>query len=131
MDHRDHYNIIKTFREIFKRLPAKRKKQFWILLSGMIVAGGFETVTLGIIALFVTSVANPAAVLHSSYIKILQGVIPFAILDNLKGLILLLSAVVVIMVICKNIIAAFINYASRRYSAYAASYLGEQVLSGF
>lgn len=131
MNQENHYNFIRIFLRIFKRLSFRRKKQFWVLLSGMALLAGMETASAGAMAFLASAVANPDAVLHSSYVVRLQSFLHVGFLKHFQGLLIFLSISVVALTVGKNIIRGVILYFTNLYGSYIASFLGEQLLNGF
>ncbi|MGB9498857.1 MAG: ABC transporter ATP-binding protein [Dissulfuribacterales bacterium] len=127
----DQYNFIHIFLRIFNRLSPKRKKQFWLILSGMVLVAGFETICAGAMAFFASFVANPGAVLNSSYVTRLQSLLHVEFLENFQGLLLFLSITVFALFAGKNIIRGIVIYLSNLYGSYIAGSIGEQLLNGF
>lgn len=127
----DIYNIIHLSRELLIRLPRRLRFRFWWILLGMFVAGGFETITLGTTALFISCVADPNTVMNSSYISRAYNITHADFLLQPKNLIIFFSILVIILVTIKNILRAVVTYASTFYSTSVATYLGEILFSGF
>lgn len=125
------YNIIHIFREIMKRLPSRWRIRFWFLVVGMMITAGVETAALGTIALFASSVSDPNAILQSSYVKRLHGILNADFLVSTEGVMIFLSVLVVVLVVSKNLLRGIVDYGNSLYSSYVSSYLGDRMLSGF
>ena len=92
---------------------------------------GVETVAAGATAFLAAAVANPGAVLHSSYVVQLQSFLHVGFLKHFQGLLIFLSISVVALIVGKNIIRGVVLYFTNLYGSYIASFLGEQLLNGF
>jgi len=125
------FNIIHIFLRIFKRLSLRRKKQFWMILAGMIFLAGLETVSACALALLASVVANPGVGLSSSNYIRLQSFLHVGFLTHFQGLLIFLSISVVVLIAAKNIIRLVVLFFSNLYGAYIGGFLGEQLLNGF
>ncbi len=131
MKQRKHYNIIHILHSILKRLPSRHQKLFWVIFAGMFMAACLETVTVGAIAFFVSSISDPKAALQSPAVKYIYSISPFDFLTNIEGLIIFLCILVVGLMVVKNLFLGVVAHVSNRYSSYACSYFGERLFSGF
>lgn len=125
------FNIYQTFLAIFSRLPMQRKKQFFVLLFAMLLSAALEILTIGCIALFVSSVSDPDAVLKSKYVMTVKEFLNAEFLSHQKGLIVTLSIFVMFLVILKNIVLANITFWSIRFGGVVDAFFGEKLLRGF
>lgn len=123
------YNILHVFSGILKRLPAKKRSLFWIILSGMIFVGVLETITIGLAAFFISVVSDPAGALKSSKVKFLNGFIGGDFLAHPHNLIIAMGIAVLLLVVVKNTVKGVVTYIYKRYSGFAGSYLGEQMFN--
>ena len=123
--------LLDVFRDLLRHLPQKRRRQFWWILLAMVFSGVLETIAIGIIALFVTVIADPAAAVDLTYIKKIHHLIHADFLLRPRELILFLSFIVICLVIIKNCIKAVVSYTSTLYSSLASTYIGERLFSGF
>jgi len=125
------YNYIQTFRWIYSRLQPHRKKQFWSLFVVMTFAALLETAALGSVAFFASAVTDPDVVLSSRYVAYIKQLINADFLNTAKGLILVASFLVIILITCKNSVRAIVTYWITRFGAGTEAYFGEILLNGF
>jgi len=125
------YHFIEIFKRIFFHVSLKRKRQFWFLLVGMAIVGAIETLTAGVVALFIATVSDPEAVLRYSYIVKLQRLLGSKFLFNTQNLILIISFVTVTFMALQVFARLAINFFVSLYSAYVSNYIGEKLLYGF
>lgn len=126
----DNLGIIETLKKLFKYLPAKRTRRFWIILLGMICVAVLETITAGVISFYAASFANPHLIIED-YLPRFQHILPGIIYLDSKGLILILSLSVIVLVIMKNTAMAVTSYTTSLFTANISGYLGEHMFSGF
>jgi len=124
-------SYFQVFKWIFNRLPRRRVKQFWLFFIGMSGAALLETSALAAIAFFASAVADPEGVLDSKYINILRQHLDFGFLFSIQGLIVVSGIVMIILVISKNTIKAFITYWMGWFGAIVEAYFGKILLGGF
>ena len=117
--------------EILNRLPKRRKSRFWLLLCGMILVAFLETLVVGFLAVYASTIANPEIILKSERLSRIQTVLHLQALTSVKGLILLMSIAVVALIAIKNIINGIVTYTTKLYSSNISCYLGDQLFDGF
>lgn len=125
------FGFYASFQYVFSRLPKKRKEQFFFLFTGMLVSACFESVVLGILAFFASSIADPSSVLSSKYFNYIAIFFPANILSSSKDLIIFSGFWMVVGIVGKNSFKALITYWVSRYSLFIEAYFGEQLLKGF
>ena len=125
------YSYIYIFRWIYTRLQKFRKKQFWILLAGMLCVAILETVTLGSIAFFVSAITDPVTVLSYKYIYFIKQTIDIDFLNSANGLIMAAGLLMVFLIALKNSIKAIVNYGLTRFAIIIEAYFGKILLNGF
>jgi ABC-type multidrug transport system fused ATPase/permease subunit len=128
---RSHHGIFETVSKILSRLPGGSRKRFVLLVLGMIGVAGFETLTLGSIALLASGVSDPEIIKQSIYFAKIQNYLNFDLISTTRGLIMTLSITVLCLVICRNVFLGLITFASGRYAANINGYIGEILLLGF
>jgi len=96
----------------------------------MIFSALLETVALGSVAFLASAVTDPDVVLSSKYVVYIRQLINADFLNNLKGLILISSFLVIILITSKNIIKAVITYLITRFGIGIETYFGEILLNG-
>ena len=92
------------FHELFRRIPAKRKKQFWLLFISMIFTSLVATVAVGAIALFAAAFSSPEKILDSKYIIFIQDILQMDFLNTPKGVMVFLSVLMVFLLGLKNVL---------------------------
>ncbi len=90
-----------------------------------------ETSALAAIAFFASVVADPDGVLNLKYINILKQYLDSDFLFSIQGLIVGSGIVMIILVILKNIVRAFISYYITWFGAILEVHFGKILLSGF
>lgn len=123
--------ILTIFKKIITNIALRRRKQFWILLGGMISVAALETMTLGAIAFFATAVSSPEKILDSPYIVRLESLITINNFTSIEGLIIILSIFVFLIVVIKNGVTAIVQYWSARFAATIRGFYGEFLLNKF
>ena len=126
-----HYSILSVFVRIVKDLPGRWRIQLLLLFFGMLVAAVVETVNLGIIAIYVSCVSDPATFLHAKYTEIARSILPTGYLDTQRTVIISLSVVVVCVLMARNSLQASITYLGSRFAARVEAFYGSILLNGF
>lgn len=122
--------MLKILKELFGYLPKRRTLRFGILLAGMICVALFETITAGVISFYAASFANPQLIIEQ-FLPRIQRILPAIPTVDARGLILVLSVCVIVLVATKNAFAAAVNYAMSLYTANISGQLGRLMFSGF
>lgn len=123
--------LLQTFSRVFKHLPQRRRKQFWILFFGMVVGAGLETLSLGVIAFFASAVSNPEKIMSSSYFAAFQDAIRLDFFHETKGVIVFLSILVTAILVLKHGTQLYVMYWARKFCAFVDGYIGQKLLEGF
>ena len=97
----------------------------------MSCAALLETLALGSIAFFASTVADPANVLSSKYVNFAGQIIKADFLNSANGLIIAAGLLMVFLVTVKNSVKALANYGMIRFSVAMEAYFGEILLNGF
>jgi len=116
---------------ILNRLPKRRRYRFWLLLSGMIVVACLETLVVGFLAIYASTIANPGIILESHRYGRILNFLHLQDFMNMKGLILIMSIAVTVLIAMKNIISGIVTYTTKLYSVNISSYIGDQLFNGF
>lgn len=124
-------SFISASREIFSRLPGKRRKQFWLLFVYMLFVSAVATVTVGAIALFVAAFAAPEKVLNSKYVLAAQDILKMDFLRSPKGIMIFLSCLMVFLVGIKNALQSLLIYWVARFGAIIEAHFGVILFKGF
>ncbi|MCD4781601.1 MAG: ABC transporter ATP-binding protein/permease [Candidatus Omnitrophica bacterium] len=120
-----------TLRQLFKRLQPIHKKQFGLLLIFMLFASFIATVSAGIIALFAAAFTAPDQIMNSKYFVMARDVFDVDFLYTPKGLMVLLSVLMVLFVGLKNILDCVLFYFLACYSAAIEAHFGVVLFNGF
>jgi len=115
---------------LFKLLPDKCRRAFWLLLVASAFVAVAETVVVGVIAVFASSIVSTDTVLTSKYYIQAAHFIPVLASLSSRELLISLAVLVVILVIVKNAFGAAVQYATARLVAYVSGSFGETVLVG-
>ena len=97
----------------------------------MTFAALLETEALGSVAFFASAVTDPDVVLSSRYVAYIKQLINADFLNTTKGLILVASFLVIILITCKNSVKAIVIYWITRFGVGIETYFGEILLNGF
>ncbi|HQG31013.1 MAG TPA: hypothetical protein PLA83_03720, partial [Deltaproteobacteria bacterium] len=116
--------MVEILRQLFKYLPTKRVRRFWIILAGMICVAMLETITAGAISFYAASVANPQLII-ADHLPRFERILPGITGLDSKELILILSLGVIILVFIKNTAMAVTSYTTGLFTANISGYLGE------
>jgi len=114
-------SYVDAFKWVYTRLPGHRKKQFWILFAGMTTVAFLETVALGTVAFFASTVTDPRVVLDSRYVTAAKDLLstmalPTGFLVTPKGLILTTGLAMLGMITFKNSLKAVVEYWMARFA---------------
>jgi ABC-type multidrug transport system fused ATPase/permease subunit len=96
----------------------------------MTFAALLETAALGSVAFFASAVTDPDVVLSSRYVAYIKQLTNADFLNTSKGLILVASFLVIILITCKNSVKAIVTYWITRFGAGIEAYFGEIILNG-
>lgn len=124
-------NFISVFMEVFKRIPEKRKQQFWLLLMYMIFSSVVATMAAGAIALFVAAFSAQDQILSSKYLIMAKGFLHMEFLNNPKGIMIFLSFLMVFFVGIKNLLDSILLYFVAQFGAAMEEYFGVMLFKGF
>lgn len=116
---------------VLSHLPKRRQFRFWILLSGMIVLALLETLVVGFLALYASTIANPETILKSERFVRVLGMLDLQDLMNMKRLVLFMSLAVIALIAMKNTVSGIIAYSTKLYSANISSFIGDRLFDGF
>jgi ATP-binding cassette, subfamily B, bacterial PglK len=125
-----------AFKWVYSRLPGHRKKQFWVLFAGMTTVAFLETVALGTVAFFASTVTDPRVVLDSRYVTAAKDLLsslalPVGFLVTPKGLILTTGLAMLGMITLKNSLKAVVEYWMARFGVGIEAFFGGWLLQGF
>lgn len=120
--------IVDIIRGILNLLPASWRGRYWRLLGCAVLVAGGETLTLGLIALFASSITNPDAVFTSGlFVKAVDYLPQLAALDA-KLLLMWLGIVVVVVVALKNLCRTITQYFQTKFMWSIACHVKEKML---
>ena len=79
-------NLVESTVRVVKTLPSRRRKQIPLILMLMLIVAVIEAISVGMIALFATSISNPNEIINSVYITHLKKIMPngFFMLSKLR-----------------------------------------------
>ena len=101
---------LKTFRQmltqIFDLLDKKQKKDFWLVVVVIVIAGFFEMLGVSVMLPLVQVLTYPAQLYDRWYIKAVNGIIP---LDE-SGIVILVGISIIFVYFVKNAFILFANY---------------------
>lgn len=123
--------FIPMLTNLYSRITARKKKQIYLLLLMMIMTAIIQTLTLGLIAFFISSLSSPDRMLNSEYVVYIKNLIQIGIFNDPALFVVSISIAVSIFIVVKNICLALVKYASVRYSANIEAYFGDQLLQNF
>ena len=123
--------IYKTFCSIIQFLPLNQKREFRLLLLGMIFLAFIETFTAGVIAFFASFIANPNNAIHSKYILYMSEIFGFDLINNTVSLVVGICFIVIIAIVMRNLLQVLITFYTAYYGARAGSLISIKILTGF
>ena len=126
--------IIPLFKNLFSRIAKRKKKQMYLLVIGMIITAVIETMALGLLAFFISSLSAPEQAMGSRHIETVKEIAPWGLgklLDTPESFILTAAVAVFVFIILKNVCRALVKYASVRYSASLQAFFGDLLLQNF
>ncbi|MGL1862858.1 MAG: ABC transporter ATP-binding protein/permease [Pseudodesulfovibrio sp.] len=119
------------FLAIREQISPHYRTALWFLLGGICLVALLETVTLGIIAFFATTITSPETALTSSVLTHIQAIIPALKNINSSTLTLILAIGVVVTLTTKNICQAATTYWAGRLTSTISSKFGVEMLNRF
>ena len=122
--------ILKLFRGILSRLSPKRKIQYGVLLVMMIGLAFLEMGALGMLAVYAYSIADPVRVMDSRYVQMANEFIFGYEQLTASKIIIMLSILVMIVFIIKNIVKGLFVYTQFRFSTAVEADLGQKLFDG-
>jgi ATP-binding cassette, subfamily B, bacterial PglK len=125
------YEIIYYFIKVLGYIPPHRRKQYGGLLGLMFLSSFLETITVGVIAFFASSVSDPTEVLQSRYIRYVHQYFGDNILSSPGELIGTLSILVVGCLIVKHSFVMWQQFWTIRFAGAMEGIFGEKLLNGF
>lgn len=123
--------MIRMLLDLLDGARPQRKRQF-IGLIALIVCGGLaELASLGLLALFITSLTSPEDVMRSRYLVFAQRFLPVDVLGDRRTFYLLLGGGTVLLMLIKNGLACLQTYAVARFDGALNVDHGGLLLRGF
>jgi ATP-binding cassette, subfamily B, bacterial PglK len=123
--------LVSLLKRIFHWIPKSKKRSFSVLIGGIFIVALFEAATLGAIALFASAIASPNSIIGSKPMEFLRSIINLELFSTTKGIILFLSLLVAVLVLCKNILVAWINFLKAKFSASVEAGIAQRELELF
>lgn len=125
------HSILSAFRRILGHTPRRQRVHLVFLFIGMLVAAVLETLNVGLIALYVSYVSNPEAILGSRYMATARGVLPASWLATQGAITIFLSVLLVCALAAKSSLQALVTYWGSRLAAHIEAFFGSLLLDGF
>jgi ATP-binding cassette, subfamily B, bacterial PglK len=122
--------VVMAFKEIFSHLPARRKKQFWILAIAMTCVAIFETFAFGFVALFASALTGPEEILNSKFVVTAYNITGFDVFKRPTSLIILLAVGVLLLIPGKNVLRGVIIYWINRFCSALDAFFAEKLMAG-
>ena len=122
---------ISAFLQTIGHLPRKMRRMTWMFLPALLVAAGVETLFAGAAALFVSTISNPEAAAQSSVVLTIARIVGELQPVEPKVLVCFAAGLLVVLIILKNVITAFNNYAIGWFSIRIEEAFGHRLLGGF
>jgi len=124
---------MELFRQVYIFLPNHLQRRFWLLLAAMLGLAVVETVAVGIIAFYAATISDPQAAYQSVLDFHFLNIRPAAFIEifNVKVLIALLSVLLMVAVLIKNIFSGVVTLNISKFSATIESYIGSLLLESF
>ncbi|MFC1515411.1 ABC transporter ATP-binding protein [Thermodesulfobacteriota bacterium] len=123
-------NLFSLLKEIKKHLPPKRKKQLVLLLLSMCLAAVIEAGTLGLIAIYASTVNDAAAIFHSQRATAILRYFGAYAPTTTKEFFIILSIAVVLAIGIKNVLNTGLQYVIAKFSTLVSGFLGEKLVRG-
>lgn len=123
--------LVILLKRIFRWIPKSKKRSFSVLICGIFIVALFEAATLGAIALFASAIASPNSIIGSKPMEVLRSIVNVELFSTTKGIILFLSLLVAALVLCKNILVAWINFIKSKFSASVEAGIAQRELELF
>ncbi len=122
------------FLKVLKLCPHNLQKKFWLLLAAMLLLAFGETAVVGLIAFYAASVSDPQAswqaVMTSSVFQSLPDNTRL-IVDSPRALIGVLSLLVIMAVVFKNIYRGYVTFHIARFAALIEAFFGQRLMEIF
>lgn len=122
--------MMQLFFWFLNRAKPQRRGQFFALTALIVASGLVELAALGGLALFITSLTSPDEVMRSSYLTMVDGLLPIDILSDTRTFYLYLGLATLAFIVAKNILSACHTYAIARFDGALNVDYGCKVLRG-
>ena len=119
-------SIFRTLLKVRTHLPRKYKWQLNLFFASSVAMSLLESMALGLVAVFVTAVAKPEALMDKA-----NSFFHTTYWDSAVKVAVALGLAVVLAFVVKNSLKALFQFWSARFSANVAGYYGKIVLNGF
>jgi ATP-binding cassette, subfamily B, bacterial PglK len=125
-------SLLQNLKATFAHIPKKRFRQFLMLLVGMVTVAIVETTSLGVISLFVTSIATPEQLLSSD---LFTRAIGFLGIERAwftsQRLVSALGLTILGLVLIKNTVRGVVKYGVAKFAALVQANVAELLLSRY
>ncbi|MGE4552063.1 MAG: ABC transporter ATP-binding protein [Desulfovibrionaceae bacterium] len=123
--------MIALLRYFLDEAAPGRRAQFLWLMGLIVLCGVVELASLGLLALFITSLTSPEAVMRSRAVLLAQHFLPINILGDARTFHLALGGGTIASVLLKNGLACLQTYATARFDGAINVDYGCLMLRGF
>lgn len=123
-------NLLYLLKKILKYIPERKKKQYVVLLLLMLCCSCLETVTVGVIAVFASSVSDYNGVINSKYVEYFHKNISGDFPASQQELIIFLSILIVLFLVLKHAFQIWQNFLTVRFSGDMEGLFGKKLLKG-
>ncbi|UZP66754.1 ABC transporter ATP-binding protein/permease [Desulfovibrio mangrovi] len=112
-------------------IPAAWRRRLVLITLGILLSSIVETGAVAVIALFISSINDPAIVLGSPYFNAIRDFIPPQILASDKNFIIALGLFASFLMLAKNGVAGSVTYAYSRLAAKIDAHFGGLLLQNY
>jgi len=123
-------NFIEMLRPVLSYLPRRHRYQLVVLLCLILFTALMETISLGSIALFVSSLTDPAGTFQMPYVQ--RAILILGIrIDNLKVFVTWIAVAVPVLFLMRSVCRGVMLFSINKFYALSEVFFGERLLSGF
>ena len=124
-------SIYSSFLFLYRELTPAKKKTLFFLFPVMLLLAVLETGSVGLIALFVSSISSPLEIFESPYVSRVQPFLPDIFFSSPRHLIIAFGCVVAIVITLKNLLQLVFIYWKIKYKMAIDGFFGELLMQGF
>lgn len=119
------------FAKTISIIPRAWRTRLALITLGIILSSIVETGAVGVIALFISSINDPGAILNSPYFAGVKGYLPAQVLASDKNFIITLGLLASFLMLAKNGVAGSVTYAYSRLAAKIDAHFGGLLLQNY